>query len=175
MGGLALMLIITILICGGVPILAFAYMNGKIGRKTNTPNKEQSNRKVILLTILILGTFFNCFLFPVYNFTECSTHGMRWQSVFIITMATLELGVLFAGAFPYTKETITKTIFTILGFNSIHILAGLGCRYLLEFGETSNTYIFTLTNVIVHVLVINVLCLVCWLFVITEKITIKKD
>ena len=72
MGGLALMLIITILICGGVPILAFAYMNGKIGRKTNTSNKEQSNRKVILLTILILGTFFNCFLFPVYNFTDCS-------------------------------------------------------------------------------------------------------
>jgi hypothetical protein len=38
----------------------------------------------------------------------------------------------------------------------------MGCRYLLEFGEVSNTYNFTVPNMIVHVLLINILCLACW-------------
>ena len=45
------------------------------------------------------------------------------------------------------------------------ILAGMGCRYLLEFGEVSNTYNFTVPNMIVHVLLINILCLACWYLV----------
>lgn len=47
----------------------------------------------------------------------------------------------------------------LMAFNSLYILAGMGCRYLLEFGEVSNTYNFTVPNMIVHVLLINILCL----------------
>ena len=41
----------------------------------------------------------------------------------------------------------------------------MGCRYLLEFGEVSNTYNFTAPNIIIHVLLTNILCLVCWYLV----------
>ena len=68
MSELILMLIITVLICGGVPYLAISYVNGKIKfPNTKTSNKKLSNSKALLLTALILGTFFNCFLFPVLS------------------------------------------------------------------------------------------------------------
>ena len=34
------------------------------------------------------------------------------------------------------------------------VLGGLTCRYLLEFGEVSNTYNFTLSNVLLHTLLL---------------------
>jgi len=165
MGELILMLIITILICGGVPCLAFYYMkrNAK-----NSSDQKQANRKISLLTTLILGTFFNCFLFPVYNFTECTTHGWRWSGFFIVLIACFQLGIFLAGAFPYKKGNTTKTIFTLFCVNCIYILAGMGCRYLLEFGEVSNTYNFTLLNMIVHLLAINALCIASWCFGVSE-------
>jgi len=170
MSELILMLIITVLICGGVPYLAISYVNGKIKfPNTKTSSKKLSNSKALLLTALILGTFFNCFLFPVYNFTECSTHGWRWHNIFIAIFACFQIGLILAGAFPYKKGSAIKTIFALLGVNCIYIFAGLGCRYLLEFGEVSNTYNFTTPNIIVHLLAVNALCLASWCFVIAQQ------
>ena len=166
MGGLILMIMVTILICGGVPYLAFTYMNRNA--KTSE-DKEKTNRKVIILTTLILGIFFNCFLFPVYNFTHGTTHGWRWHGVFIPLAAFFELGILLAGAFPYKKGFVGKTIPTLVGVNCIHILVGMGCRYLLEFGEVSNTYNFTAPNMIIHILTVLVFCLASWGFAVTQR------
>ena len=60
------------------------------------------------------------------------------------------------------RGCLLKTTPMLMAFNSLYILAGMGCRYLLEFGEVSNTYNFTVPNMIVHVLLINILCLACW-------------
>lgn len=166
MGGLILMILVTILICGGVPCVAFAYMKAKA---KNASDGERANKKALLLTTLILGAFFNCFLFPVYNFTECSTHGWRWHSLFIMLAACAQLGMFLAGAFPYRKGSGMKTVLTLLGVNCIHIFVGMGCRYLLEFGEVSNTYHFTAANMTVHLLAINALCVASWFFAATES------
>ena len=119
MGELILMLLLTCVVCGGIPTLAFAYINGKIkfSNHGKTPSKKQKR------------TVF------------------RWQ------------------AFPYKKGCLLKTVPMLMAFNSLYILVGMGCRYLLEFGEVSNTYNFTVPNMIVHVLLINILCLACWYLV----------
>ena len=166
MGGMILMILFTILICGSVPYLAFTYMNKKA--KT-AGDKENANRKVIILTLLILGIFFNCFLFPVYNFTHSTTHGWRWHGVFIPLAAFFELGVLLAGAFSYKKGFVGKTILTLIGINCIHILVGMGCRYLLEFGEVSNTYNFTAPNIVFHIVAVNVFCVASWCLAVTQN------
>lgn len=165
MGGMILMILFTILICGGVPYLAFTYMNKKA--KT-AGDKEKANRKVIILTLLILGIFFNCFLFPVYNFTHGTTHGWRWHGVFIPLAAFFELGILLAGAIPYKKSSSAKTILTLVSVNCIHIFIGIGCRYLLEFGEVSNTYNFTVPNMVFHIVAVNAFCVASWYFAVTQ-------
>lgn len=103
-----------------------------------------------------------CFLFPTYNFTKTYPNDSHWYSVYLSVMWCLIMGAFLSQAFPYKKGCLLKTTPMLMAFNSLYILAGMGCRYLLEFGEVSNTYNFTVPNMIVHVLLINILCLACW-------------
>ena len=141
MGELILMLLLTCAVCGGIPALAFAYINGKIkfSNHGKTPSEKQK-RTVFRWLAFLLGSFMGCFLFPTYNFTKTYPNGSHWYSVYLSVMWCLIMGAFLSQAFPYKK----------------------GCRYLLEFGEVSNTYNFTVPNMIVHVLLINILCLACW-------------
>ena len=87
---------------------------------------------------------------------------LDWYSVYLSVMWCLIMGAFLSQAFPYKKGCLLKTAPMLMAFNSLYILVGMGCRYLLEFGEVSNTYNFTLPKMIVHVLLINILCLACW-------------
>lgn len=173
MGELFLVLIIIGIVCGAVPLLLFAYMNGKLnthGRKaqknTNkTFEAAKSNPKFYMCTALILGAIFGCFCFPVWNLTKTFSRTIQLSNFALAAVAYYEVGIISAAAFPYRRESVWKSVITLLGFNCVHILAGMGCRYLLEFGEYSNTYNFTVPNIVVHLIVVNVFCLACWYFV----------
>ena len=71
MGELILMLLLTCAVCGGIPALAFAYVNGKIkfSNHGKTPSEKQK-RTVFRWLAFLLGSFMGCFLFPTYNFTK---------------------------------------------------------------------------------------------------------
>ena len=176
MGELILVLIITCIVCGGVPLLAFAYMNGKLNIFNRNPVRAtsktfvaaKSNPKFFLFLALVLGTFFGCFTFPVFNLTKVVSRNIGFINFVLAGSAYYEIGVIEGAAFPLKKGPVSKTIFTLLGFNCIHILAGMGCRYLLEFGETSNTYNFTMPNIVVHLLVVNAFCLASWYFAVRK-------
>ena len=158
MGELILVLLLTCAVCGGVPALAFAYMNGK------SPSEKQKRTVFRWLTFL-LGSFTGCFLFPTYNFTKAYPNGSHWYSICLSIMWCRLMGSFLLRAFPYKKGCLLKTVPLLLAFNSLYVFVGMGCRYLLEFGEVSNTYNFTAPNIIVHVLLINTLCLACWYLV----------
>ena len=170
MGELVLVLIITCIVCGGVPLFAFVYMNGK-QKKPNRNSAQATNKtfeagkshpKVFLCVALMLGTFFGCFTFPVCNLTKIVSRDIRLINFAVAALAYYDIGAIEAAAFPLKKDSAAKTILPLLGFNCVHILAGMGCRYLLEYGEVSNTYNFTLPNMAIHLFVINAVCLVSW-------------
>ena len=125
--------------------------------------RKLSNPAVIKISVLILGATLGCFCFPVYNLTKEYTGTTRLLSIAVTWMAYHNIGRYLAGAFAYKKDTAVKTAATLVGFNCLHIFAGMGCRYLLEFGETSNTYNFTAPNIILHLVVVNAICLWSWL------------
>ena len=52
-----------------------------------------------------------------------------------------------------------KNIGVVLLINVAHIIAGMICRYFLEFGEVSNTYNFTLPNIAIHTVAISCICI----------------
>lgn len=64
MGELILMLLLTCAVCGGIPALAFAYINGKIkfSNHGKTPSEKQK-RTVFRWLAFLLGSFMGCFLF----------------------------------------------------------------------------------------------------------------
>lgn len=127
MGEFILVLILTCIICAGVPLLAFGYINGKIKfPNRRTPNTEQSNRWVLRWMILILGTFLGCFMFPAYNFTENYGHSIRWYSLFSVIFGCWVMGKILARAFPYQKRAALKNVIVLLGFNCIYILLAWG-------------------------------------------------
>lgn len=163
MGDLILVLVLTCVVCGGVPALAFAWMNGKIKCSgQGKPPSEKQKRMLLRCLTFLLGSFMGCFLFPTYNFTKAYAHGSHWYSIYLSVMWCLIMGALLSQAFPYKRGCLFKTVPVLLAFDSLYILAGMGGRYLLEFGEVSNTYNFTAPNMTVHVLLTNILSLVCW-------------
>ena len=61
-----------------------------------------------------------------------------------------------------------KKIGIVLVINVAHIIAGMICRYFLEFGEVSNTYNFTLPNIAIHIVVVSCICLCSYLHTKTQ-------
>ncbi len=161
MGEFFLMIVLAIIIGGGAPALAFAYINGKIGGKAHT-TKEARSRKAMRTLAFVLGVFFGCFSFPILNFTKDAPNFTRWYSTYMIVVEYLVIGWVLTGAFPYQKEAEGKQLVSLVCFNCVTILVGMGCRYLMEFGEVSNTYNFTAMNIFFHVIVTNLFYVLGW-------------
>lgn len=110
MGELILMLLLTCAVCGGIPALAFAYINGKIKffNRGKAPSEKQK-RTVFRWLAFLLGSFMGCFLFPTYNFTKTYPNDSHWYSVYLSVMWCLIMGAFLSQAFPYKKGCLLKT------------------------------------------------------------------
>ena len=84
-------------------------------------------------------------IFPVYNLTRPESNYSPWSHFYLAA----SLAVFWGGT---AKAMFPKAGFLpILALNFAVTLAGMGFRYLLEFGEVSNTYNFTLPNMALHI------------------------
>lgn len=101
--------------------------------------------------------------FPIYNLNR------EWPFILTccILFTTVSLYITLGGAevhlFPQCG------IQHILPLNLLLVLLGMGARYLLEFGEISNTYNFTIPNMLLHISVTVTLSSLSWLWVKTEQ------
>lgn len=121
----------------------------------------QSHRKTGIAVFWIVAVFFGCFCFPFINITKVLSNTQKQISIvniFICVFAYAEVGLL--SGFLFEK----KNIGLVLIINTVHIIAGMICRYFLEFGEVSNTYNFTLPNMAVHIVAILCICLCGYLY-----------
>lgn len=75
-----------------------------------------------------------------------------------------------AEANVFMESTFGKIFF----MNLMLVVAGMGARYLLEFGEVSNTYNFTVLNSTVHIFVTVVLTTITWYYLYSNKICKEK-
>ncbi|MBR3996086.1 MAG: hypothetical protein IKI97_12500 [Clostridia bacterium] len=120
----------------------------------------QSYKKTGLTLFWVIAIFFGCFCFPLVNFTKILSDTQKQIStinLFICLLAYAEVG-LFSGCL-FEKKKISVVLLS----NVAHIIAGMICRFFLEFGEVSNTYNFTLPNIAVHIVVISCICLCSYL------------
>ena len=61
--------------------------------------------------------------------------------------------------FSFPKVTWLWIFFLNLGITILGMIA----RYFLEYGEVSNTYNFTLKNIVIHIVIMMVLSMIFWM------------
>ena len=82
---------------------------------------------------------------------------MTATQIYVVFAGALFSGAILAGLFPKKKFAVVVAV----DFAAIAI--GLVCRYLLEFGEVSNTYNFTLPNTLLHIGIFLAISMLVWL------------
>ena len=134
-------------------------------------NFLQLHRKTWITIFWILAVFFGCFCFPFVNITKVSEGTEKQISIInllICLVAYAEVGLL--SGYLFEKKNISIVLF----INAAHIIAGMICRYFLEFGEVSNTYNFTLPNIAIHIVAILCIC-VCGYLHAKKQIEESKE
>lgn len=111
-----------------------------------------------IMHILALGlvTFVNCFGFPVYNWNKEWPLALTALYLFLTPCYAAAAGAFLAKLFP------GKGLRYIVILTGALASVGLACRFFLEFGEVSNTYNFTLPNILFHLAVFLGVLLLSW-------------
>jgi len=128
---------------------------------------ENSGKAVrgLLPYVLAFGVIilFNCFGFPVYNLNKAWPLSIQAEYVFMGVSYAVFSGGMLAGLFPKRRCRFIVLLTAALA------CGGLACRFLLEFGEVSNTYNFTLPNILLHLGTVTALCSLSWLCAVKRE------
>ena len=81
---------------------------------------------------------------------------MTATQIYVVFAGALFSGAILAGLFP------KKRFAAVAAVDCAAIVIGLVCRYLLEFGEVSNTYNFTFPNTLLHIGIFLFLSMLVW-------------
>lgn len=121
----------------------------------------KNKKRVLNGGIFICLAFVTCCMFPFLNLTKETPIQMEvfnWLAVAVLMLFYHGIGQSEAKLFPNCS-----VIFIVL-FNFIATAVGMGIRFLLEFGEVSNTYNFTMPNMLLHILISVVFISGAWMF-----------
>lgn len=149
----------------GILIVIISIICFLIGRKV-AKNKGGNYKKYPVWTkYFILGyiVFAGCFTFPLWS----SEFPLDLMKVYLVIASYGIIALGLSGVYGAKKEKIIYFQTFIL------TVVGLLCRYFLEFGEHSNTYNFTLFNVILYILIIPIFTMITYHF--TVKLHIKNN
>lgn len=117
-----------------------------------TREKIRNHKGIILVGMFGFSILVNAGFFPIINFNPGNPVdiGIRQRLVVIVMAFTFHksIGSLEAAIFSKWSAILISI------FNIFLVLCGLICRYVLEFGEVSNTYNFTIWNVFFQVTVL---------------------
>ena len=114
------------------------------------------HRKLLTIVVLVFFVILGAAAFPIYNLNK------EWSKALTISIFASAfgycgmLGIIEVSLFPKAK------IYHILLFNLGLTLLSMACRYLLEYGEVSNTYNFTVSNMILHIVAVLVISTGFW-------------
>jgi len=116
----------------------------------------QNHRKAAAFFCFLTFTLLACSSFPFYNLTKPYPSTLTASILFVNFGVYSYLGGFLAHFRPKARiGTILPMVFAV-------ILGGMLCRWLLEYGEVSNTYNFTPVNIFFHLLVTAAISMGSW-------------
>lgn len=107
--------------------------------------KNKKQKRLYQAGMLTFIVFITCFTFPMFNFVKVYS-----KTIWIVNLL-LSVSVYYRFGKDEAKLFAEFPVWKIFLLNLAVVGVGLLCRYLLEFGEVSNTYNFVPLNIIVHV------------------------
>lgn len=114
------------------------------------------NKKFILIFVFIFFVLIGAAGFPIYNLNK----QYSFMNTILILISTV---MLYYSLGIYEKIVLTNVnIKYIIPLNLGIIVLSMICRYLLEFGEVSNTYNFTIPNIALHIFATIVISSFSW-------------
>lgn len=143
--------IITILVVTAL-FAAAVYFGVKSGRLQYFFEKHSQLPGILLMGYII---FAGCFVFPIRS----EPFPLDFSGVYLLVSSYGVIALASAGIFgPGRGRKVYITTFLLTAI-------GMGCRYLLEFGEVSNTYNFTLFNIVSYLALIpaGTASAYCWI------------
>ena len=143
--------IITILVVTAL-FAAAVYFGVRSGRLQYFFEKHSQLPGILLMGYII---FAGCFVFPIRS----EPFPLDFSGVYLLVSSYGVIALASAGIFgPGRGRKVYITTFLLTAI-------GMGCRYLLEFGEVSNTYNFTLFNIVSYLALIpaGTAAAYCWI------------
>lgn len=114
--------------------------------------KVKEHKGILTVCLIAMVILINGCYFPIINFNPANpVHiGMAMRVMIIVSAIAghAYVGILEAVIFAENSGT------SIGIFNVFLVLCGLVGRYLLEFGEISNVYNFTITNIVFQTVIL---------------------
>ena len=126
-----------------VLLMAIVYLGAKSGKLQHFFKVYPRIPKILVLGYII---FAGCFMFPIRS----EPFPLDFQGVYMLAASYGVIALAFAGIWGPDREQMVYIVTFVL--TSI----GMLCQFLLEFGEVSNTYNFTLFNIISYLLIIPI-------------------
>lgn len=138
--GLIISVVVVIAI---IPLIFFIF-----GRKAAKNPNNIVRRYPLIAKIFIWGyvIFAGCFVYPIRS----DMNPLDFSKLYLLLAS---YGIIGLGLAAFYGEAKEKRLYLLVLATTI---AGMACRYLLEYGEVSNTYNFTWQNIISYVVVIPV-------------------
>lgn len=124
----------------------------------------QKHKKVSWLVLIGYLIFCGCFVFPLSN----ERWSFDFEKAYMIILSYGILATLFTSLLSSNKSIHVYSI------SLLCTTVGMILRYIIEYGEYSNTINFTQINIIMYLGIIPVFCtLIYWIICKLESITCK--
>ena len=114
------------------------------------------HKKLFAIIGLIFIICLECCVFPVGNFA----YGGNITISLINLAAAIGIGKCLGEIEAILMPKVTWLFISLLNVGVT--VMGMVARYFLEYGEVSNTYNFTLKNILVHVVIMLLLSMMFW-------------
>lgn len=116
----------------------------------------RNHRRFAATLMILFFLLLTCSSFPIYNLTKQYSATLTFTNIFVSVSIYAYLGAFMTRIRP--KAQLGQVLLIHLAL----ILGGMFCRFLLEFGEVSNTYNFTLPNITLHLIVTLTISTISW-------------
>lgn len=113
-------------------------------------------KKLFNTAILLFFTLIGAAAFPIINFSKDYPGSLSLIMLIVPIGLYYELGT-YEGAWLRMEKAMR-----VFGLNAAILILSLVCRYLLEFGEVSNSYNFTIPNIAIHFVLTLVFSFIGW-------------
>ena len=144
---------VAIYIAVFVILIASVYWGAKSGKLQHFFKAHPQIAKTLTFGYII---FAGCFVFPIRS----DPFPLDFQGLYLLVAIYGVIALALAGNFGPGKGRKVYIVTFLL------TAVGMVCRYLLEFGEVSNTYNFTLFNIISYLAIIPTSTLIAYHWIV---------